>query len=568
MEKQRRPLPNPPPGGEGRVRGKPKWDREVFMKRTLVILLLMAVAAVTAFHPAEAGRKKDNRPDGGSLNYGEYGRPATLDPITSNEMISLRLTELIFNGLVGINEKQEIVPELAERWDRSADNRTYTFFLRKDVVWHPKEGEDPKPFTAEDVIFTYKIMMHPKTITPLKVRYEFINTVEKMDDYTVKFTLKRPILNALAKFSFKVIPKHGPSNPLYLTREDSFVRHPIGTGPYLLKNITAEREIILTANENYFKGRPHVDKFIAKPFADQNIMTQALMFNAIDMIVLVNPRDIPEIQGDKRFILQPYNALSYSFFGYNVRSPLLADKRVRKAFTHAVNRQEMLDSFFNGQGTIISGPFAPGSWAYNLDVQPVPFDPEKARTLLQEAGFSRGADGFMQKDGKRLALTVKVPIEKESEAVKRVVLAFKNYLKNVGADIKVEFKEWQAWKEDVFFEHEFDIIFAIWVFDDSADISSLFHSGEIGAWKNNFGGYSNPEVDGLINESKLTLDHEKRRTINRKLHAILAEENPYTFLWTLTNYGAHHKKVRRVAIHPYKFFSYADDWFIEEKDQK
>jgi peptide/nickel transport system substrate-binding protein len=538
------------------------------MKRILVILLLMVTTAVAAFTAAEAGRKRDNRPDGGSLGYGEYGRPATLDPITSNEMISLRLTELIFNGLVGINEKQEIVPELAEKWDRSADSRTYTFFLRKDVMWHPKEGEESKPFTADDVIFTYKIMMHPKTITPLKVRYEFIHTVEKLDDYTVKFTLKRPILNALAKFSFKVIPKHGPSNPLYLTREDPFVRNPIGTGPYILKNITAEREIVLIASENYFKGRPHVDKLVAKPFADQNIMTQALMFNAIDMIVLVNPRDIPEIQGDKRFILQPYNALSYSFFGYNVRNLLLADKRVRKAFTHAVNRQEMLDSFFNGQGTIISGPFAPGSWAYNLDVQPVPFDPEKAKALLQEAGFSRGADGFMQKDGKRLALSLKVPIEKESEAVKRVVLAFKNYLKNVGMDIKVEFKEWQAWKEDVFFEHDFDIIFAIWVFDDSADISSLFHSGEIGAWKNNFGGYSNPEVDGLINESKLTLDHEKRRTINRKLHAILAEENPYTFLWTLTNYAAHHKKVRRVAIHPYKFFSYADDWFIEEKDQK
>jgi peptide/nickel transport system substrate-binding protein len=538
------------------------------MKGIRVVLFLIIATVVAASMTAEADRKKGNKPDGGSLSYGEYGRPATLDPVTSNEMISLRITELIFNGLVGINEKQEIVPELAERWDRSADGRTYTFFLRKDITWHPKEGEEPKPFTAEDVIFTYKIIMHPKTITPLKVRYEFISAVEKIDDYTVKFTLKRPILNALAKFSFKVIPKHGPRNPLYLTREDPFVRSPIGTGPYILKNITPEHEIILTANDNYFKGRPHIDKLIAKPFADQNIMTQALMFNAIDMIVLVNPRDLPEIQGDKRFILQPYNALSYSFFGYNVRNPLLADKRVRKAFTHAVNRQEMLNSFFNGQGTIISGPFAPGSWAYNLDVQPLPYDPEKARALLQEAGFRRDTDGFMEKDGKRLALSLKVPIEKESEAVKRVVLAFKNYLKNIGADIKVEFKEWQSWKEDVFFEHDFDIIFASWVFDDSADISSLFHSGEIGSWKNNFGGYSNPEVDSLINESKLTLDHEKRRTINRKLHAILAEETPYTFLWTLTNYAAYHKRVRRVAIHPYKFFSYADDWFMEEKDQK
>ncbi len=538
------------------------------MKKILLVLLSVVALAFISSVSANAAPKKDGRPSGGSLSYGEYGRPATLDPITSNEMISLRLTELIFNGLVGINEKQEIVPELAARWDRSPDGRVYTFYLRKDVTWHPREGEEPKPFTAEDVAFTYKIMMHPKTITPLKVRYEFIETVEKLDDYTVKFTLKRPILNALAKFSFKVIPKHGPSNPVYLTRDDSFVQNPIGTGPYMLKNITAEREIILTANDNYFKGRPHVDKFVAKPFADQNIMTQALMFNAIDMIVLVNPRDIPEIQGDKRFILQPYNALSYSFFGYNVRNPLLADKRVRKAFTHAVNRQEMLDSFFNGQGTIISGPFAPGSWAYNLDVQPLAFDPQKAVALLQEAGFTRGSDGIMQKDGKKLSLSLKVPIEKESEAVKRVVLAFKNYLKNIGVEIKVEFKEWQAWKEDVFLEHDFDVIFASWVFDDSADISSLFHSGEIGAWKNNFGGYSNPEVDGLINESKLTLDHEKRRTINRKLHAILAEENPYTFLWTLTNYAGYHKKVRRVAIHPYKFFSYADEWFMEEKDHK
>jgi len=517
---------------------------------------------------AGAERKADGKPDGGTLNYGEYGRPTTLDPITSNDMISMRITELIFNGLVGINEKQEIVPELAERWEMSEDGKFYTFYLRQDVTWHPKEDEEPASFTADDVISTYNIMMHPKTITSMKVRYEFIESATKMDDYTVQFTLKRPILNALAKFSFKVIPKHGPANPEFLSREDPFAQHPIGTGPYVLKNITADREVILVANDNYFKGRPHINKFAARPFADQNIMSQALLFNAIDMIVLVNHRDIPQIQGDKRYVLQPYNALSYSFFGYNMRNPFLADKRVRKAFTYAVNRQEMLDSFFQGQGTIISGPFAPGSWAYNLDVQPIPFDPEKAIELLNEAGFVKGDDGIMVKDGKKLSLTLKVPIAKESEAVKRVVLAFKNYLNKIGVDIEGEFKEWLSWKEDVFLNHDFDIIFASWVFDDSADISSLFHSAEIGSWKNNFGAYSNPEIDSLIVESKLTLDHEKRRTINRKLHAIIADESPYTFLWTLTNYAAFNKKLRRVAIHPYKFFSFADDWFIPTSEQR
>jgi peptide/nickel transport system substrate-binding protein len=536
--------------------------------KTRTILKLVFLIGVAYSLPLQAAPKNDGRPDGGLLNYSEYGRTATLDPVTSNETISLRITELVFNGLVGIDEKQELVPELAERWEASKDGRVYTFFLRKDVKWHPREGEEARPFSADDVVFTYNIMMHPKTITPLKVRYEFIEKVEKTGDYTVVFTLKRPILNALAKFSFKIIPKHGPRNQQFLTREDPFARAPIGTGPYMLKTVTGDGEVVLLANPDYFKGRAHIDKFIAKPFADQNIMTQALMFNAVDMIVLVNPRNLPEVQGDKRFVMQPYNALSYSFFGYNMRNPLLADKKVREAIALALNRQEMLSSFFASQGTVISGPFAPGSWAYNLDVKPLGFNPDQARALLAEAGFRPGADGMMEKGGKKLALSLKVPIEKESEAVKRVVLAFQNYLKAVGIAVNVEFKEWQAWKEDVFLEHNFDIMFASWVFDDSADISSLFHSAEIGAWKNNFGGYSNPEVDGLIVEAKLTLDHEKRRTINRKLHAILAEEQPYTFLWTLTNYSAFHRKVRRVQIHPYKFFSFADEWFIPASEQK
>lgn len=499
------------------------------------------------------------------LRYGEYGRPSTLDPITSNDMIALRISELIFNGLVGINERQVIVPELAKKWVVSKDGLSYKFFLRKNVKWHPKPGQPAVPFTADDVVFTFNIMMHRKTITPLKVRYEFIDSINKIDSHTVEFKLKRPVLNALAKFTFKIIPKHGPDNSVYLSRDDSFVKQPIGTGPFRIADTTSGQGFVMEANADYFKRPPRIKKFVAKPFADQNIMNQALLFNDIDMIVLVNPRNIPELQGDKRFILQPYNALSYSFFGYNARNPLLKDKRVRLAFSYAINRKEMLKSFFNGQGTQISGPFAPGSWAYNLDVKPLPYSPKKAIKLLQEAGFTKGSDGIMVKDGKRLSLSLNVPIAKESEAIKRVVLAFKNYLKKVGAEVNVQFQEWQSWKDDVFSTHNFDIIYASWVFDDSADISSLFHSAEIGQWKNNFGGYSNSEVDALIAESKLTLDHEKRRTINRRLHAMLAEEAPYTFLWTLTNYAAYKKNVGRVKIHPYKFFSYADRWYIKRK---
>ena len=537
--------------------------------QTLGAAMLLAGAAVSqAAEPPAAPKAPPVATSSGVLNYGEYGRPTTLDPITNNDMIAMRITELVFNGLVGIDNKQQIAPELAESWDMAADGLVYTFRLRKDVRWHARPGEEPRPFTADDVVFTYKIMMHPKTITPLKVRYEFIDEVKKLDSHTVRFTLKRPIMNALPKFTFKIIPEFGPTNSAYLARDDAFVQKPIGTGPYQYRETTANGEIVLEANPHYFKGAPKIARFVAKPFADQNIMNQALMYNNIDMSVLVNPRNVPEIQGDKRLRLQPYNALSYSFFGYNVRNPQLADARVRKAFTLAINRSEMLNAFFNNQGAVISGPFAPGSWAYNLDVKPLPYNPGEAEKLLGQAGFKKGSDGIMAKDGKKLVLSLKVPIAQESEATKRVVLAFKNYLQRIGVQANVEFLEWQAWKEAVFLTHDFDIMFASWVFDDSADISSLFHSAEIGAWRNNFGGYSNQEVDSLLVESKLTLDHEKRRTIYRKLHEMLAEENPYTFLWTLTNYAAYHKKVRGVQIHPYKFFSYADTWYIGEAEGK
>lgn len=514
-----------------------------------------------AMNPAAFAEETASAVGEQTLNYGEYGRPTTLDPITSNDMISTRITELLFNGLVGIDQKQKVVPELAESWDQSSDGLEYTFHLRKDVKWHPKAGEEARPFTADDVVFTYNIMMHPRTVTPLRVRYEFVKEVKKLDAYTVRFTLKRPIMNALPKFTFKVIPEFGPSNAAFLGRDDPFVQHPIGTGPYRYKEATVNGEVVLEANPDYFKGKPKIGRFVAKPFADQNIMHQALMFGTVDMSVLVNPRNVPEIQGDKRLRLQSYNALSYQFFGYNTRNPLLADSRVRKALSLAINRGEMLKSFFNNQGTLISGPFAPGSWAYNLDVKPLPFDVGAAEKLLADAGFKKGGDGIMAKDGKRLSLNLKVPVAQENESVKRVVLAFKNYLQRIGAEINVDFIEWQAWKEAVFGAHDFDIMFASWVFDDSADISSLFHSGEIGAWRNNFGGYSNPDIDSLLVEAKNTLDHEKRRTIFRKLHERLAEEAPYTFLWTLSNYAAYDRKVRGVWIHPYKFFTTADSWF-------
>lgn len=536
------------------------------MKRSLISVGVAVILALPA--AGIPGNRNDGFPDGGKLVYGEYGRPATLDPITSNDMVSLRLTELLFNGLVSFSPKNEVVSDLAEKWSVSPDNRVYTFTLRNDIKWQAKPNVGDRAVSADDVYQTLEVIRHPRTLTPLKAPYEFVAEARKLDAQTIEITLKRPIVNALGRLSFKVIPAFALKNPEYLSRDDPFTQNPVGTGPFQLSQVTDEGDVVMEANAGYYRGRPHLDRVVLKPFADKNVLTQALLFNSVDMVVEVNPRDIAQIQGDKRFNLYPYNALSYTFFGHNYRNQHLAKKEVRQAITYAINRQEMLDSFYSGRGTLISGPFAPGSWAYNLDVKPNPFNPAKARELLSQAGYKTGADGYLVGDeGKPLQFTLKIPIEKENETVKRISLAFQNYLKQVGIKISLDFREFQAWKQDVFVDHDFDMVIANWAFDDSADISTLFHSGETGAWRNNFIGYSNPEVDALIIEAKTTLDREKQRTINQRLHALLAEEQPYTFLWTLTNYAAVQKKVRHVDLHPFKFFTFADTWYIAKKDQ-
>ncbi|HFE39608.1 MAG TPA: hypothetical protein ENK06_14535, partial [Gammaproteobacteria bacterium] len=337
------------------------------MKRQCLTLISLIFVSLSQLAPA--GATQDN-----TLRYGESVRPDTLDPYTSRESSSLRLSELIFNGLIRINEKQEIEPDLAESWEISQDRKTFTFYLRKNVYWHNKNPRK-YPFTAKDVIFTEQLISHPKTDSDKKYIFENFNDLKALDDYTLQVTLKERAIASLALFQFKILPAHVLAKFKFLSKRNPFSNKPIGTGPYQYLRSNHNRDITLEANPAYYAGAPKIKHIITKPFADTNIMIQALTFNALDLIVNVNPRHYAELQANPDFKLISYNTLSYSFFAYNERNPHLANQKVRKAISHAIDRQQMLQAFFNGQGSVISGPFAPGSWAYNLDIPPDQYDP-------------------------------------------------------------------------------------------------------------------------------------------------------------------------------------------------
>jgi len=501
--------------------------------------------------------------DDESLQYGENQKPDTLDPYTSNETTSLRISQLIFNSLVGINDKQEIVPELALSWEISNNATEYTFRLRNDVSWHPYNGIKHK-LTAKDVAKTVSIIKHPKTQSNRKTMFDHIAKIDMIDENTIRFTLEKKGLNDIARFNFKILPAHLFTEIPYLNKSNSFAHNPIGTGPYLYTETSDKQKIVLTANPDYYLGEPKLKNISLKPFADINVMNTALSFNALDMIINVSPRYIADLKADKRFSLTPVNTLSYSFFAYNNNNPHLAKQKVRKALSLALNREQMLKAFFGNRGTIISGPFPPGSWAYNLDVIPDQYDPEKSKILLMEAGYKRKNDQyFSDNQGKTLSFKLKVAIEKNNESTKRVILAYKNFLKKIGVKVNVDFMEREAWRKAVFKEHDFDITLTSWSFDDASDITTLFHSRFNGPWENNFISFNNAKIDSLLESGSATLDFEEKRTINHEIHKLLAEESPYTFLWSLLNYTVYNKKFKDITIHPYKTFDNVQLWRSE-----
>lgn len=493
--------------------------------------------------------------------YGESGRLDSFDPYTVHETSGQRLSDLLFDSLVEMAPGGEYVPALAESWAIEKGGTEVRFTLRKNVNWH-----DNRPFTANDVSTTVRVLTSKSSEFPNSERFSVIKGVEVIDDHTVKIVFNRSLLDPLRSSMFKVLPSRAFSGVSGINRKSKFAKQPYGTGPYKFKNANSQGEIILSANESYFKGAPKIKNIIMKNYSDQNIMAQSLMYQSLDMVTYVSPRDLGEISGDQRLSLVPYDALSFSFIALNTSKGILKDKRVRKAISYALNRQEMLDAFFQGKGRLISGPFPPTSWAYNVDVKPLEHNLKKAKALLTSAGLKdKNGDGYLeQQNGEPFKLLFAVPLAGESEMIKRIVLAFQGFLKKAGIKVELQFMDWLVWKNRVLDQHDYDVTIASWSFDDASNISSLFHSSSAKSWGNNFVMYQNPEVDSLLTEAESTNDFDKRRAIYKKLHSILADEAPYVYLWTLMNHAAHNTRVSGVRVEPFSFFKYVINWQVEK----
>lgn len=501
------------------------------MRRSALALLLLGISTAAWAIP---------------LRYAEDRAPAIVNPLFTTSMSEARLNELLFDGLFTDDRELRSIPELVESHETAEDRMSMTLRLRQDVQWH-----DATPFTADDVLFTIEAMKNPRTASTEAGRVAWIKDVEKVDEHTVRLTFKGEEYSPEDKLHFKILPAH-VFDSTAVRRSHTFRNRPIGTGPFMLVGFNDDNSITMQRNSNYFEPVKQ-DEMVMREVADKNYQAKLIIYQSIEGLVRVLPRDLAALQGDRKVELYPYQTNSWWYLGFNNDDPQLRDPQVREALHHMVDVEALLKPI--GTGDIVTGPFVPSSPFYNHDVEAPAHDPQQATALLNEAGYFHDGRQWT-KDGK--PLTVRLAAPETLETAQDVVINLQAQFRREGITIEPEFLGAAEWKQKVWRDRDFDLILSQWSFDRSEDIYEQFHS----SGGRNFVGYSDREVDRLLDEARDAADPQEKKAAMRKAHAEIAEDVPMVFLWTLDSYAAMSVRVKQVVVHPFYFFTWADDWYV------
>ena len=501
---------------------------------------------------------------GDTLVEGSIGEATNLIPMLSSDSASHNIAGLIFNGLVKYDKDVRLVGDLAESWEVSGDGLQITFKLRRGVKW-----QDGYPFTAKDVLFGFQTITNPNTPTAYAEDFRQVKKAEALDDYTFRVTYEKPFAPALTSWgNLVVLPKHLLEGKDIAKSE--LGRKPIGTGPYRFREWISRDRVVLEANPDYFEGRAYLDRYVIRVIPDLATMFLELKAGGLDLMGLT-PIQYSR-QTDDRFFQQNfrkyrYLANAYTYLGYNLLEPKFKDQRVRQAISYAIDKEEIVKVVLLGLGAPATGPYKPGLWFYNPGVKKYPYDPAKALALLKEAGWEdRDGDGILDKDGRPFEFTV---ITNEGNPVRqRTAVVIQERLKKIGIRMKIRVIEWSAFINEFIDKKDFEATILGWTTGFEPDQFDIWHSSKTGKKELNFISFKNREVDELLEKGRRTFDQEKRRAIYFRLQEILAEEQPYTFLYVPEALPIVHSRVYGIEPSPLGISYNFHRWFAPQGLQR
>ncbi len=487
--------------------------------------------------------------EGGTYVEGLAGLPQYINPILCQyNQVDRDLVSLVFNGLTDVNERGEIVPDLAKSHQVSEDGLTYIFHLRRDVQWH-----DRAPFTADDVVFTIKAMQDPdyQGIPDLAELWRGV-IVEKIDDYTVKFTLEEPFAPFLDYTIVGILPAHILRDvPARLLPRNRFSLEPVGTGPFRVEKVSTE-QATLSANPGFYGPAPYLSRLEFKFYPDYESLLSAYERGEVEGLSLVRPEDLPRIRADGRLKLLSARLSGYTIVLLNLNNPntsFLQDKGVRQALLYALDRQKIIDSILNGQGLVAHSPIMPDSWAYDPLIKRYDYAPDRARALLEEAGWvDVDGDGVREKEGRKLQFTL---LTHDEPTRVKIIEEIAHQWAEVGVKAVTQAAGISGVVRDFLRPRRFDAVLAEWrELPSDPDPYPLWHSTQAEEEGQNYAGFYHREADEFMEEARRTTERSERIELYRRFQEIFAEEVPSLLIYYPIYTYAIDGMVRNVQISP------------------
>lgn len=494
------------------------------------------------------------------LNLATNADP-TLNPWAPGAVIESNLINtILFEQLTRYSpEDLSPVPALATGWTPADDALSWTFTLREGVRW-----SDGTPFSAEDVAFTFNdVVLRSELGAQSATQFSRVERVEVIDDLTVRFVLSSPFSALpyyLASFA-GILPKHVLSdadNPLIVTSFNK--QSPVTTGPYKVAEFVPGAFVRLVPNEHYWGEAPKLAGIVFRIIPDANTQVAQLLAGQLDLVTRLNPSLLAGIEGNPNFEVLRQSQNLYFWIALNQNDPRFTDKRVRQALLLALDRQAMIDALLNGYGTVATGPIAPLLGAlYTDEVAQYPYDPERARALLAEAGWTPGPDGILQKDGERLVIDM--PTGQFGELVPATLLV-QQYWRDIGVEANVEIIEWNAYIQRVVVQRQYEATLAWWSQPPTPDVTP-YYACEAITTGNNIPNYCSETLDELMAAGRRALSDAEQVAAYAAVQRYMADELPYLFLWYPDIISVKTARLQGFpTINAATAFQFAADWYV------
>ncbi len=500
---------------------------------------------------------------GGRLTEPALAEPMCLISTLSTDAASHAVASKIFVSPLKYNKDIELVPYAAESFEVLEGGKLLKFKLREDIKWF-----DGEPLTAEDVEFTYKMMVDPDTPTAYAGDFQNIKEFKLTGKYTFEVRYDKVFARSLITWASDILPKHILENEDLNTTK--YRRNPVGAGPYKLKEWVPGRRLILEANDDYFEGRPYIDELVYRVIPDLSTQFLELKSGSLDNMGLTPQQYLFQTKSanwERDFNKFKYLSFSYSYLGFNMESPFFKDVRVRRAINYAIDKEEIVKGVLLGLGYPAMGPYKPGTWVYNDKLKPYGYHPEKAKALFKEAGWAdTDGDGILDRDGRPFSFTILIN-QGNSLRIKAATI-IQNRLKGVGIEVKIRTVEWAAFLNDFILKGRFDATLLSWNILQDPDSYTVWHSSKAVDGGLNFIKYKNSELDELLDRGRSTLDQAERKVIYDRIQEIMHEEQPYCFLYVPMALPIYSSRIKGLKVEPAGLGYNADWWWIPAQLQK